>query len=36
MFTDDKKGNKIEIEIKIKWFLNGLNFDKGKILFEVV
>ena len=32
LFT--KKGLNLNL-IRIKWFLNGLNFEKGKILFEV-
>ena len=36
MFTDDKRGDKIEIRIKITWFLYRLNFEKGKILFKMV
>ena len=35
MFTDDKKRGKIKISLESKWFLYGLNFEKGKILFEV-
>ena len=35
MFTDDKRGVKLKLDYNQNGSLCGLNFEKGKILFEV-